>query len=229
MLTNGGQLEVFFVGNGSALNLVKNNNNILLIKGEDHLLLDCGITCPRALYETTGLSPDKITNIAISHLHGDHVGGLEVFGWYHCINKSVARVWSKVNTLSVLWTPMDFMAHEAFRLMSNDIWEFHVGSIKVKFVKTQHVDNIKSYGYIVDDRVLFTMDSCFSPELLKDYDVIFHDCSSKKNPVHACIEELRTLPKEMKSKMWLMHLDEGDYGNVDDFKGFVPVGKKVSV
>ncbi len=81
-LTNDGELELMFLGTGSAF--VKENfqNNLLVIKGNDHLLIDCGTRCPEAFhrYKSNLL---QIHNVFVSHSHSDHIGGLEELALMH--------------------------------------------------------------------------------------------------------------------------------------------------
>jgi hydroxyacylglutathione hydrolase len=51
-------------------------NNLLIIKGEDHLLIDCGTVCSRA-FSQYHLPIFNIKNFLITHSHADHIGGLE--------------------------------------------------------------------------------------------------------------------------------------------------------
>lgn len=207
-------MRVFFLGRGSALNLRENNTNILLTQSE-HVLLDCGITCPYSLFKH-GLHPKEISYIAISHLHSDHVGGLETFAWHHFVNHSKLKVFSKVNVRDYLYPAMGHYVDEVIEFHNED---FSINDIKVQFIKTEHVDNLDSYGYIVNDRILFTMDT--NKVMTGDYDVIFHDCCHIRTSTHACLEDLRALPSDVKKKIWLMHLNDVDYGDVSDFGGMV--------
>lgn len=75
-LTNDEELSCFFVGTGSAFSRVNFQNNLLIIKGTDHLLIDCGTSCPYAL-STYGENIGNIKNVLVTHSHADHIGGLE--------------------------------------------------------------------------------------------------------------------------------------------------------
>ena len=75
-LTNDGNLELFFIGVGSAFTKRQFQTNLLIIKGKDHLLIDCGTKCPQALADM-GVQVTEIENFLITHSHADHIGGLE--------------------------------------------------------------------------------------------------------------------------------------------------------
>jgi ribonuclease BN (tRNA processing enzyme) len=80
-------LKIKVIGCGSAFSDKLYNSSFLLTNSEGHtLLIDCGYNIPQALkYHNTKL-PD---NIYVSHLHSDHIGGLEriAFQSYDWINK----------------------------------------------------------------------------------------------------------------------------------------------
>ena len=79
-LTNGGRLELFFIGVGSAFASTLRQTNFLIIKGNTHIMVDFGMTGPAALLETAGLKPTDIGVLLPTHSHADHIGGLECFG-----------------------------------------------------------------------------------------------------------------------------------------------------
>ena len=76
-LKNDGRLELFFIGVGSAFATKNNQTNLLIIKGDQHVMVDFGRTAPEAFKATTGLSPYEIEYVLPTHSHGDHIGGIE--------------------------------------------------------------------------------------------------------------------------------------------------------
>lgn len=111
-----------------------------------------------------------------------------------------------------------------------DIFEIDYKDIHLEIYGTNHIpDKAKtqkqaftSYGLYIDNRLMISCDTKFDRDLIDLYayrsDYIFHDCSFFSNPVHASIQELRTLPDDIKKKMFLMHY--GDNWNEQDINGF---------
>jgi len=76
LLENSGHLSVFSLGTGGAFTKKLYQNNYVLIKGKNHILIDCGTRATQAMAEL-GLPPTQIRHLLITHSHADHVGGLE--------------------------------------------------------------------------------------------------------------------------------------------------------
>lgn len=126
------------------------------------------------------------------------------------------------------------------RLITNNprcIFEIDFKGIQLEIFATNHIPDkvvsinqaFFSYGIFVDDRILFSGDTKFDSDLFNLYgakaEIIFHDCSFFSNPVHASLEELETLPKEIKSKMLLVHYgDDWEKYDVSNFMGLVHQG-----
>ncbi|MBN1647564.1 MAG: MBL fold metallo-hydrolase [Spirochaetales bacterium] len=249
-LVNNGQLSVFFVGVGSAFSKKHYQTNALIIKGKNHIMVDCGTKCPQALYEL-GLSVADIDNYLITHSHADHIGGLEevmLMGRY--FRKKRPNIIISDTYQHLLWD-LSLRGGAAFNEEENgrylafgdlfniirpdwlesyprETLECNLGDLNIKMFRTMHIpDNPTSWhnsfwscGLVLDNKVLYTSDTRFDRELIEsfngifDLEYIFHDCQFFTGGVHAGIEELNTLPAEIKKKMVLMHY--GD--NWQDFQ-----------
>jgi len=240
-LVNGGALAIFFIGAGSAFTKTLNQNNLVVVKGDQHLVVDCGTKCTQGLFNL-GVGVAELRNFLVTHTHADHIGGLEevmMVGRYlarrkpsiiineefqHILwNQSLAggSAYSETHDGRPLgfedfWNPLrPTLAPDAPR----ETWEYQLGGLNLKMPRTKHFpDNAKSWrdsfwscGLILDERILFTADTRFDPELILEFDrryrfeCIFHDCQFFTGGVHASLDELATLPPAIKRKTILMH------------------------
>ena len=112
----------------------------------------------------------------------------------------------------------------------------------IKITQTTHITDdrkiVPSYGLQIirnnGDVVFITGDCKFNPHPMMKYynqsDVIFQDCELAEYPgsVHAQYHQLKTLPEDIKGKMWLYHYSvngiELPDAVADGFKGFVERG-----
>lgn len=250
-LTTSGDLSLYFVGCGSAFAKTLNQNNLLITKGDDHLLIDCGTRCSQALFEA-GLHISNVRNYLITHSHADHVGGLEevqLFGRY--VRKQKPTMIITPTYEKILWEQSlrgGSELSEKEPLVFRDLWnvqrpkklshypretfETNIGAINIKMPRTMHFpDSATSWrqcawscAVLIDEKILFTSDTRFDPELIESFDdrfdleVIFHDCQMFTGGVHASIDELCQLPQPIREKTVLMH-----YG--DNWQDFKPQAK----
>jgi ribonuclease BN (tRNA processing enzyme) len=243
-LTNNGALELFFIGVGSAFTKRQYQTNLLIIKGKDHLLVDCGTRCTQAMAEL-GINATDIRNILPTHSHADHIGGLEelaIMGRYFAKRKPVMVInetyqhflWEmslrggcghNERTAHNILTFEDFfdvIRPQKLPEYPRETLSARVGKIDIKMVRTKHIpdsstDWISSFwscGVVIDERVLFTSDTRYDPDLVSYYDnkfnleTIFHDCQFFSGGVHANLDELKQLPENIKKKMYLTHYDD---------------------
>lgn len=108
-LTNDGNLQLFFLGVGSAFAAQHYQLNFLLIQGDHHIMVDFGMTGPAALRQVAHLEPTDIEVLLPTHSHADHVGGFECLalmnryiGMRH-MNKRKLRMIIDENYQRVLW------------------------------------------------------------------------------------------------------------------------------
>lgn len=229
------------------------NSNMLLTHQNQRLLIDCGIDIKFSLHHQQ-LDFSDIDAVYISHLHFDHAGGLEwlalsckFFGKKHkpklFIHNSLVDVLWK-NCLSGGLSTLDDTKAELGDFFDvviiDDKQQFHWQGITFNLVKTDHYCSnhnlMPSFGLQFDagGKTLFiTTDTRFTPHVLEPHyqqaTLIFHDCdvSNSPSPVHAGYNQLTTLSKETKAKMWLYHYatDKLPDATKDGFLGFVHKGQ----
>lgn len=203
-LTNAGQLSLFTVGCGAAFSKVLYQNNVLIVKGNTHVMIDCGTRTPQALSEL-GQPVSHIGTWLITHSHADHIGGLEevmLIGRYLVQSKPGVIITPEYE--ETLWNMSlrgggEFNeVHDGTGLVFSDFCnairpqplegyprdtrEVVVGDLNLKLVRTRHFpqqapswkESAYSVGVILDDRVFFTGDTQFDAELLQSYDARFN-------------------------------------------------------
>ncbi|MCC5669304.1 MBL fold metallo-hydrolase [Nostoc sp. CHAB 5784] len=248
-------MKLIFLGSGSAFTVGADNfqSNILLTDQEKKLLIDCGSDIRFSLHAVE-LSYLDITDIYISHLHSDHIGGLEYIGfstkfdprcqkpnlylskdlageiWERSLSGGMRSVQGDVTDLNSFFNVNIIPRHENFT------W----GGIKFHTVRVIHVDNgyflMPSYGLFFEingTKVFLTTDTQLAleenGEFYEQADIIFHDCETAKFPstVHAHYEQLVTLPDKIKNKIWLYGYQPGTLPDArkDGFHGFVKRGQ----
>ncbi len=63
------------IGSGDAFGSGGRFNTCFMVEGDSTFLIDCGASSPVAL-RARGVDPNTIDGVILSHLHGDHFGGL---------------------------------------------------------------------------------------------------------------------------------------------------------
>lgn len=250
-------LTMIFLGTGNAFTVGHENyqSNVLLQKDNDSLLIDAGTDIRFSLHEQHFDYMD-IRNIYISHLHADHIGGLEWLAtntffdsryqgkpnlivserlvddlWEHSLSGGLRTLQTEEATLETFFNVHAVKANETFS------WQ----KVHFKLVQSVHVISnyqlMPCYGLLVEyknTRIYYTADSQYAPRQLLDYyeeaDIIFHDCeiSEKKSGVHAHYTELLAIPQHLKRKIWLYHYGAGKRpdAKADGFLGFVKKGQR---
>jgi len=252
-------MKLTWLGTGTINSYNNYHTNALLTDetNKQHLLIDCGGDIRFSLKDV-GLTYTDIENIYISHLHGDHCGGLEWLGFCRLFDPSVDspnlfisesiknELWS--NTLSGGMRSLQGKINELssyFNVRSickNGTFDFSIAEIQL--VQSMHIMDgfsfVPCFGIIIKvngKNVYLTTDCQFCPDQIKDFyemaDLIFHDCEILpfRSGVHANYMDLKTLPNEVKAKMWLVHYQEMERPDAvsDGFKGFVEKGQVFNI
>lgn len=194
-LTNSGELSLFFVGTGTAFTKSDYQTNLLVIKGNTHILIDCGTLCSYAIVNEYKTPLKSIKNLLITHPHADHIGSLEEFalsGMYITKAKPAIiisdefkkKLWNESLRGGIQYSENGKMHFEDYfnqvkpKLIQKKpfaIYECNFGDVNIKLFRTRHVTSKPnslrhsqiSYGLIFDDRVLFTGDTQFNKAQLE--------------------------------------------------------------
>jgi len=206
-----------FLGVGSAFAKVNYQNN-LLING--NILIDCGGSAGRSLSDT-GRSFENIDHIFITHTHADHIGGMEECAF---LNKFFyggrkAKLHLPPELMAPLWEHSlrggledvetgSMQLEDYFEVVEADR-HFEIEGVRFEIVPTFHVPDKFCCGLKINDRIYFSGDTRFTPEMVERYgsdaEIIYHDCQFFTGGIHTSLDELATLPENLRHKTWLMH------------------------
>jgi ribonuclease BN (tRNA processing enzyme) len=223
------------LGVGSSTSQRHHNTNALFMTPEYNLLIDAGLTAPSALLRLE-IDPTEIDGVLITHLHPDHVNGLQFIA-QSCLESVTPHkldLYGEEKLLQDLWDQvlrgnMEFAYDgkksfdDFFNLkpMQNNT-PIQIPGYQIEVMKTPHVPQKASYSVFINDEILYTGDVRFDQKLIdyalneKKCKLILHDCTLiDQNPTHAYIDDLLQLPRNIQEKIYLMHYEE----NVDDFIG----------
>lgn len=259
-------MKLTWLGTGNAFTTANHQTNALIEFDRGYkLLVDCGGDIRFSLARV-GFSYLDINGVYISHLHADHIGGLEYLAFSSYFDPHykgrpdmfisefmVDALWERglsagLASLQVTRTTLDtyFDVHVVERNGSFTIPaaapcpDFHPVQM-IHFVNTYTIE--PSFGLLFDvgeETVFLTTDTQHAPAQIQDFynksTIIFHDVETLpfKSGVHAHFEDLCTLNKETKAKIWLVHyndnvLKESDIwiGKAEEagFRGFVNQGQ----
>jgi len=217
------------IGTGSAFSKRYYNTNALVYTEDMTLMIDCGVTAPMALHQLN--KPlSEIDAILITHIHADHVGGLEEFAFrmkfqydrkpvLYIAETLVQPIWD--HTLRGGLVQQEWQRLEDFfevRPLTPGVRTQLAPTLAIELIDTPHIPGKTSYSLYLNDHFFYSADMRFNPDLLdkllqeRGCNVIFHDCQLQSpGLVHASLEELLTLPDEVQERIWLVHYaDERD-------------------
>ncbi len=247
---------------------------------DETLLIDFGGTGPLALY-TLMQRPEfayidgggrinyrVIDKVFVTHLHADHIGGLEEIGFVSAyaptgpgrIAQAKPALYSSALLLETLWEHCLRGGMEAktgghaglgdyfdLRILSEAgrdtagrplletirlLDRYEVQPFSTDHLHIERKYDWPSFGLHIKDlqtgqAAFFSGDSKFEPQangpLWQQAQVIFHEVQlhDSSEPVHALLSDLRTLPEDIRRKMYLYH-----YGDDWDNPAFADVTRQ---
>lgn len=228
------------LGVGDAFSALYYSSSLLLIAGdgagETRLLIDFPDPLRKVLREASlacglDLRVETIQTAVLTHLHGDHVNGLELFGFYkRFIEGRRPVLYAADPVLAELW---DGRLRAAMRQLKTPSGTTHslelddyfdtcvlkpdatasIGPFQVEIRPTNH--HIPCYALRItcgDRRLGYSCDTNFDQGLIdwlaEDSDIIIHETNYA---THTPYESLLGLPAEIRDRMRLIHYP-------DDFK-----------
>ncbi len=206
------------------------------------LLLECegfrlAVDCPdryRGVLRNVGhraersVSLEMIDDFFITHVHGDHVNGLEGVAFYkrfaegkrvrlHTTSDVRAVIWDQRlrAPMETLWDGTQYrtLGFDDYFDFAPSPWdeEFAIGPFQITLRRTLHHVPTAAMLVRVGDRSFgYSSDTAFDPELiafLSRADTIVHE--TNLGPAHTAYADLLTVPSEVRQRMHLIHYPDG--------------------
>lgn len=193
--------SAFFLGTGSANNQGLGNASCLIEQnGKPWLLIDCGHDTLNRYFDVHKQLPAALF---ITHLHFDHIAGLEQLYF---------QAEFSYHTKPIIYVPA-LLVPQLCRILENtglaegrkNVWDtlqivpvlesfWHEG-VQFKSYPVRHHRPNTAFCLHLPGVFFFSGDTRPIPEILhhlvQQNELIFHDCSTKSNPSHSGVEDLK--------------------------------------
>lgn len=224
-------MKVIVLGTGDAFTTSRNNTAFVVEHNGKYVAVDCPHPYLKILKENN-IDPIKIDDIIITHLHGDHIGGLDTFLFYR---KFVLGQRTNIHGLSFIEELWDGhlkssmgksfdkdMRYDEFYNAIHYETACSSGPIKFEMRETKHYIPATAirFGIMGESgwKLGFSGDTAFDIDLiewLNEAEVIFHEFGPP--PGHTPIEKFLLLSAEIRMKMRYIHYSD-DVGSTKNLK-----------
>jgi len=225
--------EVVVLGVGDTFSEKYHSTALLLVCDGFHLAVDCPDTYRSVLRdaaERSGrqLAISAIDHVLITHVHGDHMNGLEGVAFYkHFVEgkrlnlltspEVRSSIWNErlKASMGTLWNGSEFreLAFESYfeHVPLSFDSAITVGPFSIRSRRTiHHVPTSALFVEAAGRKLGYSSDTAFDPELidfLAPADLIIHE--TNLGPAHTPYAELAALPPELRARMRLIHYPDG--------------------
>lgn len=234
------------VGCGHSESLEHFNNNALVRSDKGIMLIDCGHTIKHALSKID-LDFSNVNAIFITHVHGDHVFGLEraAYELRFLHNKKIPLIFHE-SIYEELWentlkgslgrnSDGECALEDYFDVIPLTSFEFSCLGNNYKIFEVKHTPGKKTFGVCLNDKIFYSSDTIAIPEIINsiEFEVGFHDVTlTLSNPVHATLNSLiEAYSPEIRKKLYLMSYQDNwkKHEKIvnSNFIGFAKQGMKV--
>jgi ribonuclease BN (tRNA processing enzyme) len=227
------KFEIIVLGVGDTFSEKHHGAALLLVCDGFSLAIDCPDmyrSVLRSAAECSGrtLSLSDIDHVLITHVHGDHMNGLEGVAFYkHFVENSRIKLVTSPDVRSAIWDERLKASMSAlwdgqqFRQLRFDDYFEHVplgwtdeivvGPFRIRARRTIH--HVPTSALLVEaaGRTFgYSSDTAFDPELiafLEPADLIIHE--TNLGPAHTPYSALAELPADLRARMRLIHYPDG--------------------
>jgi ribonuclease BN (tRNA processing enzyme) len=222
-------MDLIVLGIGDAFSAKHFGSSAVVLAPGGHVLIDAPDAIMKAFREASeksgvAIGPGTIDDILLTHLHGDHVNGLEAFGFWRWLEwrrtgRTLPRLHTTSHAADRLWQRLAPAMDQGGSATLADYFELRVlpksmhadvAGLKVRHRMGRHT--VPTCGFLISDgtRTLgWSGDTTWDAghvEWLSEADFIVHETSPA--PAHTPIDYLNALPPELRARMALIHAQD---------------------
>jgi ribonuclease BN (tRNA processing enzyme) len=219
-------MKVTFLGCGDGFSVLQGHNSAILEFEGTNLAIDFPESNHYALHQL-GRQLNQIENVFITHLHEDHINGLQKLALFHRVypGKAKPKLFVPTGLKEDLWqclrhglelTTRGTRAFDDYFEIACVEERFTIAGVAFDLVQTLHVPEMLSYGILCKPHFYFSgdtrLDENYVRSIADEVSTIYHECHMQDDqlPSHTSLTELLTLPEAIQEKLILMHF-------VDDY------------
>ncbi|MDO5291163.1 MAG: MBL fold metallo-hydrolase [bacterium] len=224
-----------FLGTGGAFNIARGNTSAYMEFANELFLFDAGEDVFKKLIQLKLLEKKARVNIFITHLHSDHIGSLGTiiaYLYYKVYNQDNSNICIYFPSEAIVdLLELQGVPQSMYNLFLNKWDELYIPTLGRKqpeysFFETEHTKNLDYKGacncysieFMLENEfsIFYSGDSNTFHEKLQNiyyYDQIYQEVTMvKEASVHLSYDKLleatKSLTKEERGRIYLMHLDE---------------------
>lgn len=229
-------MELKFLGKGAAFYPVLGNTSAYFIYDKNLFLIDCGESVFKKVYEKDLFSEIDNLYVFITHTHSDHIGSLSSLILYcsHKFDIKTKIVIPKENKyIDYIKNILDSMGVDKsdYEFINDvDLDNKYDVFDNIRYVETTHCDDITSYSILFekDNRVIYYSGDTNELDTVKsiihgnkNIDKIYIETCSERLDGHIYYEDLlEVIPKNLRDRVYCMHLDTMDIVDKLEENGF---------
>lgn len=214
-----------FIGSGSAFNTKLGNTSAYIKEDDKMLLIDCGELTFNRILKLNLLYGVNELHILVTHAHSDHIGSLSSLIMYSYFIKKIkpnlyipnTPIYQLINLMGITdeYCNIENMAFISTKKIENMSLDFF-------YIHSTHCKEIDSYSIVItaknDKLIFYSGDSSeINDEVLNflkegSIDYFYQDAckADYDGNVHLSLRKLTELiPKELRHKVYCIHLDNG--------------------
>lgn len=222
-------MEIMVVGVGDAFSEKYWGTSFLVRTPSCLLAVDCPDSYFKALKSSEfGLRVDDLDGLFLTHLHGDHVNGLEMtLAWRKFVTQKRLRIFTTPEVAEVLWEGRlkaslgtMYNGHEFMPMVLDDYAEVVVvpwgkptelfDGLTIETRATVHHIPTAALRFTYQTQIFaHSCDTAFDPELiqwLSESDLFFHEANL--GPAHTPIARLEELDQDIRERMRIVHYSD---------------------